>query len=99
MLAAFLEDADGGFDIAGLAIALAGAWLSISAALWFLPKAIRTGRMPYGFGTYGSNKTYWLEREKHPAWFWILFALYLFMMPFGILIISLGLFGWGRKQN
>jgi len=55
--------------------------------------------MPYGFGTYGSYKTYWLERDKHPAWFWILFVLYSLLIPFSILFISLCLFGWGRTQN
>ena len=98
MLAAFLKDADGGFDIAGLAVSVMGVW-SIGVAFWLLPKAVRTGRIPYQFGTSGSCKTYWLEREKHPAWFWILFALYSFLIPMGILIISLGLFGWGRKLH
>ncbi|MGP8201884.1 MAG: hypothetical protein ACLQU4_20530 [Limisphaerales bacterium] len=100
MLVAFPKDADGGFDIPGLAISVAGAWFSIMTAFSFLPKAIRTGRIPYGFfNGYWSSKTYWLEREKHPVWFWILFASYSLGIPMGILVVSLGLFGWGRKLH
>jgi hypothetical protein len=52
MLVAFLKDADGGFDIAGLALSIAGLWFSLMIALSLLPKAIRTGWLPYGFGTH-----------------------------------------------
>jgi hypothetical protein len=100
MLVALLKDANGGFDIAGLAFSVAGAWLSINTAFSFLPRALRTRQIPYSFSNkYWSGKTYRLEREKHPVWFWILFASYSLLIPMGILIISLGLFGWGRKPH
>jgi hypothetical protein len=98
MLGAFLKDADGGFDIAGLAISLVGLWMVFGTALWFLPRAIRTGRMPYGAG-FGGPRIYWLERQKHPVGFWILFALYSLMIPIGIFVATQGLFGWSRKQG
>jgi hypothetical protein len=100
MLAAFLKDPSGAFDIAGLAVSVVGACMISVTALWFLPRAIRTGRIPYGFSNqYWSSTTYWLEREKHPVWFWILFALYSLMIPLGIVVISVGLFAWTRKDN
>jgi hypothetical protein len=92
MIASFLKDEDGNFAIGGLAGAIVGASLTLMLLLWFLPRAIRTGRIPYGAGRYGS-RTYWVERAEHPFWFWFLFVLYCCLIPLGIDITFRGCFG------
>ncbi len=68
MLAGFLKDVDGRFNVPALAVSLGCACFLVYSVFYAVPSAIRTGRTPWEF--LGTRS--WVEREKEPATFWFL---------------------------
>jgi len=97
MFALFFRDADGNFNIARLIFSLIGLLISCGMALWFLPRAVRTGRMPFGVG-FGGSQIYYIHRERNPIGFWLLFILYSLMIPLGFLMAHDGWTGAGNVK-
>ena len=94
MIAAFLKNADGNFDIPALAMSI---FLAVMAGglLLYLPKTLRSGRIHFEW-TPRTARTIKrdFEREKNPAIFWFLFILYCFcflLFVTGVAVISFGL--------
>ena len=97
MLAAFLKNADGSFAVGRLVIALFVICVLLAGGFSGLRSAIRTGRIPY-FAGWGLSRTAYIEREKNPLYFWILFTLYCLFIPFGIYLMISGCFGFEHKS-
>ena len=73
MFAAFLKTADGEFDSGALYASLFFVAI-ISVELWILYGALKKGRIPIGSG-WGSP-VIWIERQKNPFGYWLVFALF-----------------------
>jgi hypothetical protein len=94
MFAAFLKDTDGSFAVARFIFSLVGAALALVTLFWFLPSAIRSGRIPF-FAGWGMTRIVYIKREKGPLYFWFVFALYCLLIPAGVDIAIKGCFGPG----
>jgi len=82
MIAAFLRNQDGDFEYGSAFGAFLFAGLAALYA-WIPYGALKRYRIPFGFsGRYFQSRTYWLEREKNPGWFWFAFVAYSLMISF-----------------
>jgi len=96
MIAAFLQNADGSFAFGRLVISLVMVCLLLGLALVVLPSAIRTGRIGYISGWGLGGRTAYIEREKQPAYFWFVFAIYSLFILFILNVVIECLFGRGH---
>jgi hypothetical protein len=96
MIAAFLQNADGSFAFGRLVISLVVVFLLIGLAFIILPRAIRTGRIDYITGWGLGGRTTYIEREKQPAYFWFIFAIYCLFMLFMLNVVIECWLGWGH---
>ena len=81
MIAAFLKSVEGDFDYPA---ALFSAFLifAIAATALGLYRAFKTGRILLAWGfTFGGSGQFYVEREKNPAGFWAVVALYCLGIP------------------
>ena len=75
MIAAFLKNADGDFDISALAISLPMLSAAIYILVWMIPKAIQTEQILFVKNRVPTSK-YKLERKNNPRWFWFMIGFY-----------------------
>jgi len=94
--AAFFKTADGDFDIGGLVLILMGAWFAIGIPL-MLRRFVRTRRIPIGYSGMMGSTIFWIEREKHPIGFWVVFCFWCVLAIAGVGAIGCGWFGYGRS--
>ena len=85
MFASILTTTDGDFDY-GAAVGSLIFVVIIGIEVWILLGALQRGRIPFGAGRWGSPIC-WLEREKRPAGFWLLFSVYCLFMGFCLFTI------------
>ena len=95
MFAAILRNADGSFAVARFAILLVGAAMALGTLFYFLPAAIRTGRIPAAVGQ-GLSRTGYIERDKSPVYFWFMFVGYSLLIPLGLYIVYKACVGPGH---
>jgi hypothetical protein len=92
MIASYFQNPDGSFAVARFAISLIGAALALSTLFWFLPKALKTGKIPFFADMWMSQMTE-VERASRPAYFWLAFISYLLLVPLGAYIFLSACFG------
>jgi hypothetical protein len=95
MIATILQNADGSFAFGRLVISLVIAFAMSGGLFVVLPSAIRTGRIPF-FAGWGMSRTAYIERDKQPAYFWFVFAVYCLFMVFMLNVVIECLFGRGH---
>jgi uncharacterized membrane protein (DUF4010 family) len=78
MLAAFLRDPDGQFELRQVFIFFFCICVC-SFIIYQLHKALKTGRVLFGLGLLGS-KFFYVERKNHPVKFWAIFAYFSFWL-------------------
>jgi hypothetical protein len=93
MVATFLRTDDGGFDYSAALVSLF-ALLAVASVLFFLFRAIKSGRIvsPWGY-TYSGAGHFYVERTKNPIRFWFVIVVYLVGMLFFITVIASLCFG------
>jgi hypothetical protein len=101
MIAAFLKNADGDFDIPALAIALPSVLFALYMLCWWIPRAIHRRRVlvTSGAGQFVSRRTYVIERDKTPGQFWFWIGFYFFGVLLFFTIAFMVSFGLMREQH
>jgi hypothetical protein len=95
MIAVFLQNADGSFAFVRLVVSLVVTFAMSGGLFFVLPKAIRTGRIPF-FAGWDMTRTAYIERKKQPAYFWFVFAIYCLFMLFMLNVVIECWFGQGH---
>jgi len=100
MIAAFLKNTDGDFDIPALAISLPMVFAGIYLLARTIPKAISTGEIWFGsVNMYYPGKGHTFERQKNPGWFWFAVIFYIFGALFFFTIAFVVSFGLMRNSK
>ena len=63
MFAAFLKEPDGGFAFGRFVISLIALFMTLAPPVFFLPRIVRTGRVPF-FGGWGMSRIVYIERKN-----------------------------------
>ena len=74
IFAAFFPGADGQFDYKLLLVSLLLLFLGVAGVFWRVPLALRIRQVRWTWGT----ALHIYERDKNPALYWIVCALYFF---------------------
>jgi hypothetical protein len=96
MIAAILQNTDGSFAFGRLVISLVMVCVLLALVFAVLPTALRTGRIGYISGWGLGGRTAYIEREKQPAYFWFVFAIYSLFIVFILNVVIECLFGQGH---
>ena len=97
MIAAFLKNADGDFDVPALAASLPMLLIALVVLVWMIPMSIRKRRVLVKFSYTGMGPAHIIERDKNPCKFWFFIAFYIFGALF---FLTIGfVFSMGLMRN